>query len=110
MEGDRIINGLTEYLGKGNSQVYLSKSAFTSISNLKITIGHEYIHATHNMMLSKGKITNKIRFHEMTEISAYNWETHMMRVKNGYSSWTGHLGEFSWDRVPYFNWLMKAKF
>ncbi len=107
-----MVNGLTRYMGGGNSEVYLGKSAFTSKMQLKLTIGHEYIHATHNYMYSIGKIKNinaKYGGLRMTEYSAYNWEANM-GVNNGYKIWNGSLGEFSWKRKIYFNWLINAKF
>lgn len=108
----RIIDGLTESLGKGNSAVYLSKSTFVSMDQLKMTIGHEYIHATHNFMASRG-ILNANAKHEgilWTEISAHHWENHVWGVQNGYGIYERQLGRFHWWRKDYFGWLLNAKY
>ncbi len=105
----RIANGVTIYVGKGKSAVYLGKSAFTSLRQLQLTIGHEYIHATQNYMLVNG-ILHKGEEDIMAEVAAYNWES-SMGVKNGYEIWTQYdLGAWSWRRRPYYNWLSNAKF
>ena len=108
----RMLDGLTEYLGRGKSNVYLSKSAFVSTRHLKITIGHEYIHATHNFMSSKGILKARASYKGMpwTEISAHNWESHMWGVNNGFNVYDGLLGKYSWSRPVYFNWLLNAKY
>ncbi len=110
-KGD-MTNGLTRYLGKGNSEVYLGKSAFTSVNQLKLTIGHEYIHATQNYMAFK-KVINDVnatyRGYPMAEIAAHNWES-TMGGSNGFGAWTGKLGAWSWSRQPYYNWLLNKKF
>ena len=108
----RMANGLTRYLGKGNSEVYLGKSAFTSVGQLKITIGHEYIHATQNYMAFKKVIANVNETYSgypMAEIAAHNWES-TMGVSNSFGEWTGKLRAWSWSRQPYYNWLLNAKF
>jgi len=107
-----MVNGLTKYLGKGMSKVYLGKSAFTGIYQLQLSIGHEYIHATQNYMFAINVLKNinlKIGNVPMKEIAAYNWES-TMGVSNGYDIWTGRLGAFSWSRQPYYNWLLNANF
>ncbi len=107
-----MANGLTKYLGKGISEVYLGKSAFTSVTQLKLTIGHEYIHATQNYMAFKKVIKNvnaTYRGYPMAEIAAHNWVS-TMGVKNGFGAWTGRLGAWSWSRKPYYNWLLNANF
>ena len=107
-----MANGLTKYLGKGHSEVYLGKSAFTSVKQLKLTIGHEYIHATQNYMYGAKVLENINRMAgnvPMVEVAAYNWES-TMGVSNGYNIWDGKLGVFSWNRQPYYNWLLNVKF
>lgn len=108
-----MTNGLTIYIGSGNSKVFLGKSAFTNYNQLRLTIGHEYIHATQNFMRSIGALTNNINEMvgnvKMAEIAAYNWES-TMGVANGYGGWTGYLRGWSWRRLPYYNWLIHAKF
>jgi hypothetical protein len=107
-----MVNGITEYLGKGKSDVFLSKSAFRSINQLKITIGHEYIHATQNYMAHKKIIKNineTYRNYSMAEIAAHNW-AYSMGVSNEFGVWTGRLGVWSWKKSPYYDWLLNVKF
>ncbi len=106
-----MANGVTEYIGKGKSVVYLGKSAFINLRQLQLTIGHEYIHATQNFMMYKKILTidERRNGYLMAEIAAHNWEC-VMGNKNEFGVWTGKLGNWSWRRRPYYNWLLNATF
>ncbi len=108
----RMLDGLTEYLGRGRSTVYLSKSAFVNVPHLKMTMGHEYIHATHNFMSSKGVLKAGAKHNGTlwTEISARHWENHAWGVQNGYGIYERQLGTFNWWRKDYFGWLINVKY
>lgn len=44
----QYVRGITRYIGKGKSNVYLVKAAFTSKEQLYFTMGHEYMHVAYN--------------------------------------------------------------
>ena len=118
----KLVNGLCVPLNEGNSSVHIGKSAFTSLRQLKITIGHEYIHATQNLKVEFGVLTQKqlnqvkkwklvgggkLYQQSMSEIAAHNWEA-SMGVSNGYGYFNNKLGDLSWDVPTYYDWLKNA--
>lgn len=110
-----FINGDTIRIGNGEeSDVYLSRTAFTSLKQLKVTIGHEFIHCTQNYMYSSG-FFKEGEFNEyysnnfpLAELAAYNWEAHV-GMNTDYLPFDNVLKKFDWRNKHYYNWLLNAK-
>ncbi|MBR6278748.1 MAG: hypothetical protein IKR41_08335 [Bacteroidales bacterium] len=113
----KYINGDTIMLNGGfESDVYLSRTAFTSMNQLKLTIGHEFIHCTQNYMYFSGVLSLKdmnavypgSKF-PMAELAAYNWEANM-GFNDKYLRFNNELGKFDWRNKIYYSWLNNVQF
>ena len=101
--------------GGFESDVYLSRTAFVSMEQLKLTIGHEFIHCTQNFMYFNGVLTLKdmksvypgSKF-PMSELAAYNWEA-SMGFNDKYLRFNDELGKFDWRDPQYYSWLQDRK-
>lgn len=73
---NKIIGGVTTLSAKEGdkftSNVFLSKNAFRSKIKLYLTLGHEYVHVTHNYYPGL-RNTFPLKFSTYTEHAAYKW-------------------------------------
>lgn len=100
----QITNGVTEYIGGGKSNVFLSPTAFSSKKQLFLSMGHEYIHVTQNATLKAVQLQKTYRNFRLSEIAAYNWES-TLGHNMAYGPWSRFLGAFQWRNNPNYNWL-----
>lgn len=77
-----VVNGYTHNHGDGNSTIYLFKSAFTSVNQLIMSLGHEMFHAN---LFSVGILGTK-RHHNIIGHWLQHNSVRVMGVKNIYNS------------------------